>query len=112
MTFSDAGSDTSSEVHAAEQPPRPLTGGAARQARYRAKRQLRSIDVRAETVARIARLCTEMSLSTHAVLALALDSLEERLRPEQPKAATLRRQRMAAEEPSPVMADLFGQEAS
>lgn len=45
MTYSDTGSDTASEMHAAEQPPRHLTGGAARQARYRAKRQLRSTDL-------------------------------------------------------------------
>ena len=58
--------------------------GAARQARYRAKRQLRSIDVRAETVERIARLCAETSLNTQALLAAALDSLEERLHAEPP----------------------------
>lgn len=108
MTYSDTGPDTSSEVHAAEQQARPLTGGAARQARYRAKRQLRSIDVRGETAERIARLCTEMSLSTHAVLALALDFLEERLRPEQ---TTPRRRQMPAEA-SPVTPDLFAQEMS
>lgn len=109
MTFSDAGSDTSCGEPAAEQPARSLSGGAARQARYRAKRQLRSIDVRAETAERIARLCTVMSLSTHAVLAHALDSLEERLHAEQPKSATPRRKQMAAEA-SPVTPDLFAQE--
>jgi hypothetical protein len=111
MTFSDVGPETSSRETGAEHQPRPLTGGAARQARYRAARQLRSIDVRAETVERIARLCTETSLSTHAVLALALDALEERLRPQQPNSTTPRRKQMPSDAspvtPNPMQQELF-----
>ncbi|WP_137128095.1 hypothetical protein [Roseomonas sp. HF4] len=112
MTFSNADPDTSCGENTAEQPPRHPTGGAARQARYRAMHQLRSIDVRAQIQERIARLCAETSRNTQALLTLALDCLEERLHQEQPKSATPRRKRLAAEEPSPVMADLFGQELS
>lgn len=104
MTFSDAGPDASSERR-----PGPLTGGAARQARYRATRQLRSIDVRAATVERIARLCIETSLNTQALLALALDCLEDRLHPDQAQSGSTRRPRPATE-PSPVTPDLFARE--
>ncbi len=111
MTFSDTGPDTSCREPAAEQPPRHLTGGAMRQARYRAKRQLRSTDLPAEFLQRVGRLCAEMSLSTHAVLALAVDLLEERRRSEQPKSPTPRRQRPDAarspETPEPLQQELF-----
>ena len=72
--------------------------------------QLRSMDVRAQIQERIARLCAETSLNTQALLALALDSLEERLHAEPPKSAAPRRKRMAAEDPSPVTPAPFQQE--
>ncbi len=79
MTFSDAGSDNPSGEHAAEKSRRPRTGAAARQARYRANHQLRSMDVRAQTQERIARICAANSLNTQDFLVFALDCAEDRV---------------------------------
>ena len=111
MTFVETGLSGDCGEHAVGSPPRCLTGAAARQARYRAARQLRSIDVRAETLARLARLCAETGLATQEVLSQALDFLEDRLRAERRKTAGTPRRRPDAV-PSPVTPDLFGQDVS
>ena len=89
---------------------RSPTSGAARQARYRAARRLRSVDIPAETLERMAQLCTQTGLRTQVLLAQALDCLEKRLRQEPSKSGPTRRRRVATGG-SPVTLDLFGQGA-